>query len=207
MTTIKKRYKKNKKNLVSTLKKYYPIVKFDTLDNNSKYKDSQITYGEINYEGMDFLYEKINNNNKNINCFIDIGSGRGKLCFYMTSKIKIKHVLGIELVEERYKDALDIKLKIGKNKQIEKLEMINDDALNVNFNKYNHFNSCIYFSNLCWNESFTTKIFQKIYDEFPKGTIICCTTGTNNEKFTFLEKIQMPMSWSQTSSLNIYKLQ
>jgi SAM-dependent methyltransferase len=201
MKIKERKERKNKKNLVSTLKKYYPIIKFDTLDNSSKYKDNQITYGEINYEGMDTFYERLNE--FNINCFIDIGSGRGKLCFYMASKPKLKHVLGIEVVEERHKDSLDIKKKLG---QLKKLKLMNDDALNVNFKVYNNFNSCVYFSNLCWNDSFTNKIFQKIYDEFPKGTIICCSNGTNDSKFTFVEKIQIPMSWNANSSLYIYKL-
>jgi tRNA G46 methylase TrmB len=199
--------KKNHTELVSTIKKYYPVAKFDTVDNKIKYEinDNKITYGEITYEGMDNLYENLNL--KNVNCFIDIGSGRGKLCFYMATKPNIKHVLGIEIVEERHNDALEIMKKIDEN-EMSKIDLVNDDIFNLNFNMYSHLNTCIYLSNLCFTESITNKIFQKIHDEFPKGTIICFSKKSDFvvKLFTFVEIIKVSMSWDSDSSIYIYKL-
>jgi tRNA1(Val) A37 N6-methylase TrmN6 len=70
------------------------------------------------------------------NNFIDIGSGRGKLPLYVAGLPNISKSVGIELVTDRYNDALEIKNKLNDYKNItNKVIFINDDFLNVNYLK------------------------------------------------------------------------
>ena len=98
-TKRRKTYKKNitKKNYIQTLQILYPKCKHDDSNENCNYDGHKITYGEMEYNGIQQLYSIIAEKyNKNIDCFMDIGSGRGKLCMYMAAQPKIKHVLGVE---------------------------------------------------------------------------------------------------------------
>ena len=65
----------------------------------------------MNYEGIELLYNYLITNYFTIlpHCFLDVGSGRGKLCLYMAEKQNIDRSIGIELVEIRIQDALRLK--------------------------------------------------------------------------------------------------
>ena len=102
-------------NYLCHLRNLYPEIVKDTLEDKEifkqKYKEHKTTYGEMEYEGIEKLYEAVKEFEPT--CFMDIGSGRGKLCMYMASKPEIKHSLGIELVKERHDDAKKLKSKLA----------------------------------------------------------------------------------------------
>ena len=203
------RRNKTKKMYLQNLKNIYPSCKFDDAkakEDYSKYTDHKITYGEMEYDGIQQLYSYITKKyNSKINCFIDIGSGRGKLCMFMASQPKIIHVLGIELFEQRHNDAEKLKETLDPE-YANKVELINSDALIVDLTKYNQYNIFIWFSNLCFDQETTNKIFEKLNSELPKGTIICCSKQTNNINFTQIDSIAIPMSWNKSSRVSIYQL-
>jgi hypothetical protein len=175
---------------------------------NDKYTEHKITYGEMQYDGIQQLYEYVYNIQPNIHTFIDIGSGRGKLCMYMASKPMIEQSVGIELVECRHIDAEQLKSKL-KSEYAEKVLLVNDNIFNVCFSSLlhnSHANTMIWFSNLCFDQDTTVRIFEKIKAELHVGTIIACSQAikTNTESFTLLHTILVPMSWTNESRVYIY---
>lgn len=203
----KRGFRTTRKNHINKLKEVYPACKFDnTRDDYSLYDGHKITYGEMEYDGIEKLYTFICKlYNSKIDCFIDIGSGRGKLCMYMAAQPKIKNVLGIELVKQRHDDAEILKSEL-KNEYSKKVELLNKNVLEIDFQNYKNNQIMIWFSNLCFEQSTTNEIFQKLKTEMPSGTIICCSKQPNPPIGDFLQDIIIPMSWSKNSNVYIYKL-
>ena len=188
---------------ISLLKRLYPVCKHDSVD-SSLYQNDKITYGEMDYEGMQQLYNHVKKINSKIDCFIDIGSGRGKLCMYMGSQPKINSVLGVELVKERHDDAVELKTDL-RSVNFNKVELINKSILDVDLKKYSSNQVLVWFSNLCFNPSTKNDIFKKLVIELPKGTIVCCSSRPDIN-IEFLEIVNIPMSWNHSSSVYIYRL-
>jgi len=203
----KRSFRTTRKNHINKLKEVYPACKFDkTRDDYSLYDGHKITYGEMEYDGIEKLYTYISKHyNSKIDCFIDIGSGRGKLCMFMAAQPKIKHVLGIELVKQRHDDAEVLKSEL-KNEYSNKVELLNKNVLEINFQNYKNNQIMIWFSNLCFEQNTTNEVFQKLKTEMPSGTIICCSKQPNPQVGHFLQDIIIPMSWSQNSNVYIYRL-
>lgn len=203
----KRSFRTTRKNHINKLKEVYPACKFDkTRDDYSLYDGHKITYGEMEYDGIEKLYTYISKHyNSKIDCFIDIGSGRGKLCMFMAAQPKIKHVLGIELVKQRHDDAEVLKSEL-KNEYSNKVELLNKNVLEINFQNYKNNQIMIWFSNLCFEQNTTNEVFQKLKTEMPSGTIICCSKQPNPQVGDFLHDILIPMSWSQNSNVYIYRL-
>ena len=203
----KRSFRTTRKNHINKLKEVYPACKFDkTHDDYSLYNGHKITYGEMEYDGIEKLYAYISKHyNSKIDCFIDIGSGRGKLCMFMAAEPKIKHVLGIELVKQRHDDAEVLKSEL-KNEYSKKVELLNKNVLEIDFQNYKKNQIIIWFSNLCFEQTTTNQIFEKLKTEMPSGTIICCSKQPNPPVGNFLQDIIIPMSWSQNSNVYIYRL-
>jgi 16S rRNA A1518/A1519 N6-dimethyltransferase RsmA/KsgA/DIM1 with predicted DNA glycosylase/AP lyase activity len=136
---------------------------------------------------------------------MNIGSGRGKLCMYMAAQSKIQHVLGVELVKQRHDDAAILKSQL-KEKYSNKIDLINKNVLEIDFEKYNGSNVFVWFSNLCFEQSTTNDIFHKLQKHLPKGTILCCSKQSNPEVGKLLHTIPIEMSWNKTSDVYIYLL-
>jgi hypothetical protein len=193
-----KKYKINYKNfgssLVDKLKKLYPVNIHDkSFEDN--YDNYDTTYGEMTYDGIETFFDTFTN----VNHFLDIGSGRGKICLYASHLPHIESSLGIEVVKERHRDAVKLQQKLKSFFEINKVTFINDDLFNVELpkNKY-----LIWISNLCMDQELTDKIFTKLINELPKGTIVTCSKETN--KLKFIKKINIPMSWNEESEIYVY---
>ncbi len=191
------------------LEQLYPSVVFDKGDKSKtlqSHPENNTTYGEMNYEGLNILNSKFNSSNS-IDTFIDIGSGRGKLVLWYAVEPNITKSIGIELVEERHKDAEELKLKLASPEITSKVEFINEDFMKIDFSRLIKPNSkvLIWLSNLCFNPSVTNKIFEKVVREFPKGTIICCSKQTDVSNVKKLDELTIPMSWSSNSTVYVYQ--
>jgi hypothetical protein len=189
-----------KKKYIDHLKNLYPSCKFDQKrDDYHLYEKHKITYGEMEYEGMQQLYSYVKKVNSHIDTFIDVGSGRGKLCMFMAAQPEVKRVLGVELVTQRHNDALALKDELiayqetGKttSKRVQKhncyggaavvdyankVTFLNQNVLEIDLNGYIGGDAVfVWFSNLCFDQSTTNDIFEKLNRELPKGSIVCCS--------------------------------
>jgi hypothetical protein len=196
-----------RKNYITHLKNLYPVCKFDkNVNDNELYANHKITYGEMEYQGIQQLYSYLNKNyNPKIKCFIDIGSGRGKLCMYMAAQPKIASVLGIELVTQRNNDAIVLKNELNPD-YANKVELLNKNIFDVDLTKYKNTDTFVWFSNLCFDQSTTNNIFEKLQNELQKGTILCCSKKSDPPIGEFLTSVSIPMSWNKSSNVFIYRL-
>jgi hypothetical protein len=207
--SIKKLEGGNNENYHNKLKKLYPNIVRDSVIQS----DRNFTYGEMTYEGIETL-----NNILNIafNCFIDIGSGRGKLPLWYAGLSGVKKTIGIEIVEERHNDALKLKSDLDEFNDItSKVDLICDDIFNIDLS-YLHDSDLkilIWISNLCFSQELTDRIFNKLVIELPSGTIIACS----KEVSLSLPKIQkyyinnnniidIKMTWSDKSQVYLYSI-
>jgi len=207
----KYKYKYNKlKNQIgsslyeSKLKELYPQMKQDNISLRDKYTGHSITYGEMEYDGLDMLLKELSDD---FNYFIDIGSGRGKLPMYMAKNDNIEKAVGIELVAERHDDAVVLKEQLKDYNQVNKVELINEDVLKLDLTKYNDKKSLVWISNLCMGEEITDKIYEKIINELAPGSIITSTRVYNSyPKLREIKKVDIPMTWNNKSSVTISEI-
>jgi hypothetical protein len=203
------------------LKKLYPECLHDNANIKDvvKYQESgyPITYGEMDYPAIE-KFNELFNSTGTIKYFIDFGSGRGKLPLFMADKVTKS--IGIELVTERYEDSLKLKEDLSKEfKTItDKVELIAGDMFEYlkNINK-STFDSpvLIWISNLCFGEELTKKLFNELVDKMPSDTIIGSSKIPDSMPSGIIpivkdgitdNKIIVPMSWSKSSSIYVYKI-
>jgi len=199
-----------RKQHIKKLQEIYPVCKYDTGSvDHSIYKNHKIVYGEMEYTGIQQLYTYLcEHYNSNINCFIDIGSGRGKLCMYMAAQPNINHVLGIELVKQRHEDAETLKTQL-QSSYANKVVLLNKNVLDLDFNNYSKQRIFVWLSNLCFDQSTTNDLFVKLKSCLPVGTIICCSKKPEASSGfgDSVGIVVVPMSWTQTSNVYIYILE
>jgi hypothetical protein len=206
-----------RKAFINALKKKYPECKHDESGQHELYEGHKITYGEMDYEGLVRLFKHVRGLNNGINTFIDVGSGRGKLCLYMTSVAKIKKTIGIELVKARHEDAVCLQNKVPGD-YAKNAKFINASVFDVDLESELPEDPCVFvwFSNLCFEQNTTNDIFDKLANELPVGSIICCSkiystdskiySADNKTSLKFVESITIEMSWSKNSNVYIYKI-
>lgn len=196
------------------LKQLYPKAVYDlnmTSSQNQYYGSNVITYGELEYDGLEII-NNILNPNKEVNYFFDIGSGRGKLVLYEASEPNIIKSYGIELVKQRHDDAVKLLNNIKENDNFDeftnKVNFIFGDIFDIDLGKMIEPNSkvLVWISNLCFSKNINEKIFDKITNELPKGTLIACSQSSENLKLEKLPNIIVPMSWTSNSDVNVYKI-
>ena len=182
---------------IKSLKKLYPSCVRDTKNNRELYKSFNITYGEMQYEGIELFYKTIMQSFFDEYVFIDIGSGRGKIPIYMASKQQIIKSVGIELVKERYNDSVSIFNKLKEKSKsflpiMKKIFLFNKNVMDIDFSQLSSIKneigevsqkkSLIWISNLLFSNEFSIQIFEKLSKELLPGSVICCS------KYPFLEK-------------------
>lgn len=192
---------------ITKLKELYPLCKHDTT--HEEYVGHKTTYGEMTYEGLETLYNHIQPMIEP-SYFIDVGSGRGKLCLYMAQHTSIQKSIGVELVKSRYDDAQNLKNELSQNAQFvqytNKTEFINADILTINLEQMITKKAFVWFSNLCFDTEMTIKVFDKLIKELPQGSIICCSKTAENINAEKLGTLSIPMSWSQNSNVHLFKI-
>lgn len=213
---LKNKYLSNNlsNNYFKLLEKLYPKC----LKNPNESKDRTHTYGEMEYEGVEVLYNEIKQINPNIKYFMDIGSGRGKLPCWFAGHNKIIKSIGIEIVEERCLDAEKLKSDLMREFpfQTEKINLICGDFSSFNLNLLVDSNpdTLIWISNLCFGLDLTAKLFEQILTQMVPNTIITCSVKPSDEnmsfegkKFEFIKTTKIQMSWwDNLSDVHIYKI-
>jgi hypothetical protein len=198
------------KHYLNKLKKIYPETKYDnsTIDHDIY----NTTYGEMAYDGMNNMINGLLDHNVN-QCknFVDLGSGRGSICLYMASKPNIKNSIGVELIKDRFDDAIELKNKLGKNKYTSKLQFYNNDMFDflknepIDKNPY-----LVWISNLLFSQDLTNKIYDQLITKLPNKSIICSSnnpTQYDETQCKSIKDISVPMSWSDNSTIHAYQIQ
>lgn len=132
-------------------------------------------YQGANYWVLELLLkESIGLSSNNI--FIDIGCGKGRVCF-VAEKVGYKKVIGIDLDAELIQNAIDNGHKINS-----RVEFINCNALDYNFNN----REAVYFLFNPFSESILKQVLIKIKENSHSKTLIIYMNPTQEKVFTSL---------------------
>jgi SAM-dependent methyltransferase len=160
-------------------------------------------YGEITYEGMSMLANKLNLSKEDI--FYDLGCGLGKLVTYMYLTSPINKSIGIEMVGQRYSVAKlvqEIATAEGFVVPQCKLEFIHNNIRNENFLDA----TVIFMSSLCFPMELMEELNQK-FVKLHKGLRIISLINLPKHPSLALKEISiLPMSWNNASNIYYYEL-
>lgn len=198
--------KESSYDFITELKKLYPSSKHDDTSLHDKYENYKITYGEMDYNGFDDVIDYLSKHS--FDCFIDIGSGRGKICIYAGKIPSIKQSIGIELVKERHDDAKKLKTQLNHHPEVSKVNLINDDIFNYDLKQLNSSKTLVWLSNLVFEQKTTNDIFTKILNESNNDTIIVCSKPhtLNNKRIKKIGQVEVQMSWNNNSLVHCYRI-
>jgi len=207
--TRKNKQPQKTKKYIQELIKIYPECQHDNAP-CQKYEGNVITYGEMEYKGIEIFaknsFQFIGNKSKNI-VFFDIGCGNGKIPLYMSQFPAVKFSYGIELVDIRYNKSIEIQQNLAKKypEFTKKVEFIHGNMLEVNFTEKILQHQCIiWISNLCFPAEITKQLFDKLAAEIPVGSVIGCSKYPEflpeQTRFESVKNVDIPMSWNQTGS-------
>lgn len=154
------------------------------------------TYGELTMNGYNKLKHHFPNTKNNK--FIDLGSGYGKVSIMVGQETNFNLADGVELSNERYNVAQNLKNKVMKNSN--KINFHNKDLFDLDLNKYN----VIYTSNLCFNKDTNKKLANKLSKELINGSYIFASKQLNDPSLQFQKKIEVEMTWNKNHVLNMY---
>jgi hypothetical protein len=183
-------------------------------------------YGELTVQGIELLAKIIDR--KKIKIFMDIGSGNGKIPIVLALCPSIQTSFGVELVEQRHNNAMNVMNKLSKNQKfkeiIKKIKLVNDDMFNIRFNELTtDSDTLVFISNLCFGEEITSQLFAKLSEELPIGSLIASSKIPSNIPSCFKPvetdsesssgelvivngTTKMPMTWIDSSTVHFYQL-
>ena len=73
------------------------------LQERPKVRDEQYAWGTVEKEGVHRLIELMDLNDNDI--FVDIGSGKGALCYQVFQNSPVRSVIGVEAIQKRHDEA------------------------------------------------------------------------------------------------------
>ena len=195
----------------SDLKKLYPSTVYVDIDPTSpSYTGIDLTYGEMSMEGLQSMIMK--HQLYDYPVFIDMGAGQCKLPLYAAGFSHIESSIGIELVEERIYFAKDLQTRLQNSHSgiVAKINIIHSDMLKVDLTELvKNRKTLVWVSNLCFGPELTSRIFDKLYEELPNGSIVSCSDIPKNVDPTKFKEVAMEtiaMSWDSNSTVYMYKI-
>lgn len=203
---IRKTHKANDPTL--QIRKLYPRIQRDRKDHTGEYPGHKITYGEMEYAGLDHLLGHLQTRfGKTFDAFLDVGSGRGKLVLYMAAKPPIHRSVGIELVRERHQDAVRLLRRLPRALQ-GKVVLRQGDVGSVDVAALFPAASrvLVWFSNLCFEASGTDAVFRQLCRELPPGSVIALSKEPRSGMAKKLGGTTAAMSWKASSQVHLYEV-
>jgi SAM-dependent methyltransferase len=185
-----------------TIEEVYLGSSFITVDNTSKGKEYNLTYGEITEPGIKNIIAHLKKNNIPISTYIDLGSGNGRSLAYAI-KNGFTNAKGVEIVEERHNYAVKAIAKLPQYK--DKIELVQSDIFKLQPNFFPN-KTTIFVSNLLFPLDTNQKLLQFLSDNTPNDiTLIVSKLPKELYKFKNTETIDVPMSWEKESKCYVLK--
>jgi SAM-dependent methyltransferase len=126
---------------------------------------------------------------------LELGSGRGRVCFFLAVYFDFKNVIGIEFVPF-FTHAANFIKKIFKIKNI---EFIKQDLLDVDFKSFNF--DVVYLFGTCMKDDVIKKFLKKNLKNFENKKIITVSYSLNefDDSFAIQKEIVCSFPWGETS--------
>lgn len=183
---------------------YQRLLSKDQWKINNLLKKTE-TQGEILYESVSKIVSHLNISDQD--CFLDIGSGFGKVVFQFFLLTPIKQSIGIEIIPELCYISSRVLKEIRKNFSNffideRKINFINADVLNINLpDQY----TILFINSTCFSQSLLYQISQLIKNLSHLHTILTTRPlyfiGPN---FHFQQSIAIECTWD-TALCYVYK--
>ena len=184
-------------NIKEEVEKLFGSNSFITVSDNS-YENYSLTYGELNWEGMENISKYMELKDLSKNTFIDLGSGNGRTLVYAILN-GFKEAKGTELVKARHDYAMNMRKQLDSYMK-DKIKLSNKDMFKLD-PSYFPTGSVIFISNLVFPKETTQKLINFLSENTPSDVIIILSSVPNNlGKFKLIEKLDLPMSWSTNST-------
>lgn len=166
-------------------------------------KVDNMLYGEITYQAMEILANKLKPTSRDV--FYDLGCGVGKLVTYMYLTRPFNKCVGIEMIGSRYKLAelvwklADAEKVLDRNR---KLVFIHNNIRNEHFKDA----TIIYMSSLCFPSELMEELNHK-FIKLKKGLrIISLISLPPHPSLKLQEVSTLPMTWNENSTIYYYEL-
>lgn len=167
-------------------------------------KNADSTYGEITFESLQTILDELPVGREDV--FYDLGSGVGKVCVQVALTTPAKRIVGVELSPTRYKHAIGVEKKLVQEKHIHpfRLEFQEKNITDVQL----HEATIIFMLSTCFSDQLMHNIIQKIITIQHHPVKIITQKKLWDEKyFTLVKQYCLPMSWSESVPIYIYRLQ
>lgn len=189
--------KRQTKKLKRKLDKIFKSDSFITVPSNT-FGDYNLTYGELNWEGMENISKYMELKDWSKNTFIDLGSGNGRTLAYAILN-GFKEAKGTELVQARHNYAMKMRNKLDSYMK-DKIKLSNKDLFKLD-PSYFPPGSVVFISNLVFPKETTQKLINFLSENTPSDVIIILSSIPDNlGKFKLIEKLELSMSWSPNST-------
>ena len=168
-----------------------------------------LTYGEVEWPTLGRMLEYVQKQEWPLSSgrFYDLGCGRGRAVLYMAMSGLFDYAVGIEVLPERISLAKQALQKLRDSIPIagSKVKLFEASFLNPAF-KYKDAR-LVFLSNMCFDIQTQDALFRKLNLEMPKGSIVFCSRGPNEELNAFEEIAveKLPMTWTPTSEIHILR--
>ncbi len=164
---------------------------------------SSSTYGEITYEGAQQLIDEFHLRAKDV--FYDLGCGVGKFVVQVYLNTPVKKAVGIELSKTRATNAGLVHRQLKRDgliKKNRKLVFAEKNILDANLSDA----TAIFVSSLCFSDGMMERTTEKLAALKPGLRVATSRELAKNPKFELIKVMQIPMSWSQSSTVHFYRL-
>lgn len=179
-------------------------------DSENKYSGYALTYGEGTEAGIHKMskmftkYLPLSQIPVQNRTFYDLGCGLGKIVVGMALLHPQIRSIGIEIVDDRARQAGIALSRLSKHVQ-NRCGIMTGSIFDEQFF---YGNACwIYVSNLCFTPEHNSQLSLKLGREVPVGSVIQCSKALENatENRLVLKEIhRVPMTWTDESQLHVY---
>ncbi|OQA35970.1 MAG: Histone methylation protein DOT1 [Candidatus Dependentiae bacterium ADurb.Bin331] len=160
------------------------------------------TYGEITVKGAAELLKDLDLQRKDV--FYDLGSGVGKLVVQTALTTPVGKAVGVELAPTRHEHAQAIKNEIEKRNLLKdtKLEFQRKNVAEIPLEDA----SVIFMCSTCFSDELMKTLMEKM-GKLKKGLrVLTLKRFPESTKFTLVKTYQIPMTWSNSTNVYLYKL-
>jgi len=170
--------------------------------NGIYHKKYDTTYGELLHSELGKIFDNIVEKN---DVFIDLGSGRGLLLFYMILKYGIKSI-GIEIIEKRHNVAVELSKILLDNKQKNLLKLIKGDFFEQKLEE----GTIFYCDNTMYDNNLENKLINNILDQKKNSNnpikFLIFKKQVNHEKLKYYKNISTKTTYDDNTHIYLYKV-
>jgi SAM-dependent methyltransferase len=170
-------------------------------------RKSESTYGEIVPASMEQLIAILELKEGDI--FYDLGSGKGQVVIYIVLRTPLRKCVGIELATTRHSYAVEAKKRLAScgNAPDCVIEFYQGDFTQPSFNMDDA--TIVWMNSTCYPDNVMEVITQRLSKLRPGLRVITLKALPTPEKYHFkeIQELRLEMTWSQSVSTHIYRLE